>query len=137
MKPLILFCCLLFFISCEKDRTNPLVDTIYLPDSNGGEEQEIDAAIKLYEHYMNSSKDKDYFEVVSKHNFILNYYPAKQWITICLDPGSGWYVQYKDVNTSKLGELSKAKLPFVNYKDILIPNDPMQSQLIKSNGHPN
>jgi hypothetical protein len=136
MKLLICFICSLLIMSCEKNKENPVVDTLYLSNSSGGQQQEIDAAVKLYEHYMNSSKDKEYYEVVSKGNFILNYCPSKQWITICLDPGSGWFNQFKEVNISKLGELSKANLFFEKYKTLLVPNEPMQSQIIKSNGDP-
>jgi hypothetical protein len=136
MRYLITFFCLLLTISCEKDKENPVVDTLYLPNSNGGEQQEIEAAVKLYERYMNSPKDKEYYEVVCKGDFILNYFPSKQWITVCTDVGSGWSYQFKEVDISKLGELSQANLPFEKYKEFLSPNNPMQSNLIKSNGEP-
>jgi hypothetical protein len=124
-------------MSCEEDKKSPEVETIYFSDLNKGEQQEIAAASKLYEHYMNSSKDKEFYEVVSRGDFILNYYPSKQLITICVDPGSGWFDQFKEVDAGKLEELSKAKLPFNKYNTLLVQNDPMQSKLIKSNGNPN
>jgi hypothetical protein len=134
----------LFCLSCH-EISHPYVDTLYVK----GKDREIERAkaiVNLYEHYMNSEKDKEVYEVISESNgrFILNYVPALKLLTLCGDPGSGWSKQLKNVDEVVLQRLIRDNITFENLQEIgtigsnfdgvLEINKPMYN--VKTNGSP-
>lgn len=95
---------LLTLFSC-KDNVDPEVGTKFI-EYGSREEQRASAIQELNSFYNSSSKDKQFYEVISKKNgrFILNYNRADERLTICLDPGSGWGRQYINISESDLAD---------------------------------
>ncbi|MCE7058732.1 hypothetical protein [Dyadobacter sp. CY343] len=124
------------------NKVDPAVDTLYF-SSGRTDTLRSQAISKLYEHYSNSDKTKEYYEVVSKQtgDYIINYYPAGKLLTTCNDPGSGWGGQYKNVDEATLRRLADLKIKldnlrsFVNTDSIIDDNEPRVE--VKTNGHPN
>jgi hypothetical protein len=122
------------------DKVDPMVDTLYL-SSNYSNSVRSQAFSKLNEHYFNSDKTKEYYEVVSKKNYIINYFPAGDLLTICFDPGSGWGGQYKNVDEAALRRLTDLKIKLDDLqayviKDSIIDNNEPYIE-VKTNGYPN
>ncbi len=107
MKSILLFSALLISLTSCFNRVNPEVSTRYLREGSREDQRSI-AVTELYRHYNSSSKDKRFYEVVSKEGgrFILNYNRVDQRLTVCLDPGSGWGSQYKDITEEELEDLA-------------------------------
>lgn len=132
------------FASCH-EISHPHVDTLYVKGTDR-EQERAEAIRNLYRHYMNSDKDKDVYEVISKNNgnFILNYVPALKLLTLCGDPGSGWSNQFKNVDEATLQRLIDTNVTFQNledvgsigsqFDDVLEVNRPMYT--VKTNGYP-
>jgi hypothetical protein len=124
------------------NKVDPAVDTLYF-SSGRTDTLRSQAISKLYEHYSNSDKTKEYYEVVSKQtgDYIINYYPAGKLLTTCNDPGSGWGGQYKNVDEATLRRLADLKIKldnlrsYVNTDSIIDDNEPRIE--VKTNGHPN
>jgi hypothetical protein len=125
------------------NKVDPAVSTFYFstghPDTLRNQ-----ALLKLYEHYSNSDKTREYYEVISKRtgNYILNYYPAGKLLTTCTDPGSGWGNQYENVDEAELRKLADLKIKLVDLqlyvsKDSIISENPNNVVEVKTNGHPN
>lgn len=111
-------CAATLLASCKKS-PNPDVITLYLKGDDR-EKERTEAIPNLYEHYMNSNKDRAVYEVVAKGNarFVINYVPGLELLTLSSDPGSGWSSQFKDVDEAKLQELVRQKLNFSDIDDI-------------------
>jgi hypothetical protein len=124
------------------NKVDPAVSTLYF-SSGHPDTLRSQAISKLYEHYSNSDKNKEYYEVVSKKtgNYILNYYPFGKLLTTCNDPGSGWSEQYKNVDESELRKLADLKIKlydlqlYVSKDSIIENNEPIVD--VKTNGYPN
>jgi hypothetical protein len=73
---------------------------------------------------MNSDKSKEYYEVVSEQtgNYILNYSPSQNLLTVCFEIRSSWGGQYKNVNQPTLQKLANAKIKLDNLQQY-ISND--------------
>ena len=131
--------CILFLIfalvSCGFNRIYPAVSTLSIAYVSPQETGEM--AVKLYQHYMASDKSKEYYEVVSKdRGGILNYHPAKQLLTVCEDPGSGWAGQYKEVDLAKLQWIGDNTISFDLYSEKLTANPNPEYIKPKTNGYP-
>src|SRR5215217_2132833 len=121
MKPINLILAIwtvLLLVSC-KESADPNVVTLFLK----GEDREkgrAEAIPKLYEHYMNSKKDRPAYEVIAKGEamFVINYVPSLELLTLSGDPGSGWSNQFKGVNEVTLQKLIRQKLTFADINDI-------------------
>ena len=132
------------FIACQ-EIAHPQVDTLYLKGSSADVEK-FEAVPKLYAHYMNSKKDKEAYEVISKGDgrFILNYTPKLKLLTLCADPGSGWLSQFKNVGEETLEKLVAGRYSFdslgiiasdpIKYDSLLIVNKPFIQ--VKTSGSP-
>ena len=131
--------CILFLIfalvSCGFNRIDPAVSTLSIAYVSPQETGEM--AVKLYQHYMASDKSKEYYEVVSKdRGGILNYHPARQLLTVCEDPGSGWGMQYKEVDLDKLQWIADNTISFDLYSEKLTANPNPEYIKPKTNGYP-
>lgn len=127
--------------SCH-EISHPYVDTLYMKGTDR-EKERAEAMVNLYQHYMNSDKDKEVYEVISESNgrFILNYVPALKLLTLSGDPGSGWSNQFKNVDEATLQRLIDENITFQNleevgtigsqFDDVLKVNRPMYS--VKTN----
>ena len=147
MKNCIFLACILsiFFLAACHDVAHPQVETLYLKDGTA-EVQKSEAVSKLYELYTSSNKEKEAYEVISKKEgrFILNYTPKLELLTLCIDPGSGWSNQYKNVSEQKLQRLAGGSYSFdslvviaanpVKYDSLLIINDSFIQ--VKTSGSP-
>ncbi|MDR6806032.1 hypothetical protein J2Y45_003224 [Dyadobacter sp. BE34] len=146
VKNVLFFLGVSLFGACTNDGVDPAVETISV---YGGYEVEREKAFpNLYNYYVASSKNKEYYEVISKGDFILNYYPKGQLLTICADQGSGWLSQYKDIDESDLKKFVDDGVTFdqvsrfgtldndldSSYNSILIETDPFIE--VKTNGSP-
>jgi hypothetical protein len=122
------------------DKVDPMVDTLYL-SSNYSDSIRSQAFSKLNEHYFNSDKTKEYYEVVSKKNYIINYFPYHNLLTICFDPGSGWGGQYKNVDEAALRRLADLKIKLDDLQEYVIKDSIIDNNQpyidVKTNGHPN
>ncbi|MCE7065684.1 hypothetical protein [Dyadobacter sp. CY326] len=135
---------MLFLMSCH-ELSHPDVDTLYI-DGKDREESRADAINTLYDHYMNSTKEKEVYEVIARGNgrFIINYVPELKLLTLCGDPGSGWGPQFKEVDEAALQRLINDKITFDDlhgvgsigsaFDSVLVRNNPMYS--VKTNGYP-
>lgn len=103
MKNLLLFIILFVSLTSCFKRVDPEVSTHYIREGSREDQRSI-AARELYRHYSSSNKEKKFYEVVSKNDgrFILNYNRVDQRLTVCLDLGSGWGSQYKDITEADL-----------------------------------
>ena len=127
----------LSLLSCDiRDKVSPNVQTYILhPNSIVGAEQwEIMASKVLYEFYMQSDKEKEFYEVVENDYFhVLNYWPKQKILTLTTKIADGWSSQYQDVNEEKLKELSDSNTVFMKYDAILTRANPRNFEIIKSN----
>lgn len=111
------------------------VATLFVSDGNH-ENLRKEAVARLYKFYSNSSKEKEFYEVVSRPDhghYIVNYNPRLQLLSICADPGSGWAAQFKNVTEEKLQRLSESHFSMDNmyyaqsmrpeYSELLTQND--------------
>jgi hypothetical protein len=145
LNVLALMLSLFLFTSC-KDAVDPVVETLHV---NGDYEAERREAFpKLLDLYEKSAKDKEYYEVVAKGDFIVSFSPAKKLLTLCADQGSGWVSQYKDFDIKVLQKLVSDEVTVDEitsyetlnnmlgdaYKGILIKNEPFYE--VKTNGNP-
>lgn len=133
--------CILFLIfalvSCGFNRIDPAVSTLSIAYVSPKETREVEMAVKLYQHYMASDKSKEYYEVVSKdRGGILNYNPNRELLTICTDPGSGWGMQYKEVDLAKLQWIGDNTISFDLYSEKLTANPNPGYIKPKTNGYP-
>ncbi|MCE7058731.1 hypothetical protein [Dyadobacter sp. CY343] len=122
------------------NKVDPAVETFYLK-SKHSDSVRSEAFSKFYEHYSNSDNTKEYFEVISKGDYIINYYATGKLMAICYDPGSGWGGQYNNVDEAALRSLANLrikldKLQSYVIKDSLIDNNEPFIE-VKTNGHPN
>ena len=118
------------------------VETLYLEDGSYEYKRSV-ALYNLYQHYIKSTRSRDFYEIVSKHNgrYILNYYPKGELLTLCVDPGSGWLHQYK-VSEQLFEKLIKYNITLnelsgdsdKNYDSLLVVNEPFFN--VKTNGNP-
>ncbi|MET7253739.1 hypothetical protein [Dyadobacter fermentans] len=135
------------FAACNDD-LNPAVDTAYFDRKMPQAQTEKDAIKKLYGFYNESSKDKQYYEVVQKAGIILNFSPTRKLLSLCGDQGSGWSGQYKNFDEAFLKKLVDDKVTFDEllfperenrldtlYRATLMVNDPFDAS-IKTNGTP-
>lgn len=142
-KLIIIVMCALTFGCIEK--VDPAVDTLYI--KGGDQETHIKQAIpKLFQHYVSSKRDKEFYEVISKKEgrYILNYAPNLKLLTMCADPGSGWSRQFKNFELSTLEMLANDGYSFDDLGDrerldskfdsLLVINTP--SSPVKTNGSP-
>lgn len=140
MKRYLFLLIILFAVvaSCKLNRVDPIVSTLRVPAIVQSADREIDMAVRLYDHYSNSDKSKEFYEVISKNRGeILNYYPSKQLLTTCPDPGSGWGRQFKEVDLVTLRRISDNKITFSMYPDSLTSvNSISEFTEVKTNGHP-
>jgi hypothetical protein len=135
---------ILFIFGCS-DKVDPQVDTVYLTVGDR-ESQRLGAIPQLYQHYVNSAKDKEVYEVISEGNgrLIANFTPALKLLTLCGDPGSGWGPQFKDVTEATLEKLVKDGISFEDlhsigtldskFNGLLEINNPFVQ--VKTNGEP-
>jgi hypothetical protein len=135
----------IFLFGC-KDDVDPAVSTVRVEGNR--DELRKEAISKLYQHYKNSTKDKESYEIVSKGDYILNFSPKSSLLTLCDDQGSGWAVQYKDINDIVLKKMVDDQINFDHlsgslefdtkldslYKKVLISNNPIVE--VKTNGEP-
>ncbi|WP_373331121.1 hypothetical protein [Salmonirosea aquatica] len=133
--------CILFLIfalvSCDFNRIDPSVDTLRIEPLFSIDEREVDMAVQLYHHYTQSDKSKEFYEViVERTGAILNYWPEKQLLTVCANPGSNWLGQYKEIDTTKLKWIGDNKINFSQYRDSLMINRPTDTRFVKTNGNP-
>jgi hypothetical protein len=117
------FLLIAFLFSSCFNKVEPEVSTVYVK-SGDKETERSEAVSTLFEHYSKSSKDKQYYEVLSKKDgrFILNYNRIDQRLTICTDPGSGWSRQYVGITDADLEDLLVKGLSF---NDLDFPKDPV------------
>ncbi|TLV00874.1 hypothetical protein [Dyadobacter luticola] len=122
------------------DKVDPEVKTFYI-QPNGKDTLNNHALSIFYDLYSNTEKNRDYYEVISKADFIINYYPAGKLLTICYDNGSGWGEQYKNVDEAALRRIADLKIKlndltqYVSEDNVI---DHTESFInIKSNGKPN
>ena len=108
----------LFSISCGES-PDPSVVTLFLKGEDR-EKERAEAIPKLYEHYMNSKKDRSAYEVVARGEamFVINYVPSLELLTLSGDPVSGWSNQFKGVDEATLQKLIRQKLTFSDIDDI-------------------
>lgn len=108
----------LFSISCGES-PDPSVVTLFLKGEDR-EKERAEAIPKLYEHYMNSKKDRSAYEVVARGEamFVINYVPSLELLTLSGDPVSGWSNQFKGVDEATLQKLISQKLTFSDIDDI-------------------
>lgn len=108
----------LFSISCGES-PDPSVVTLFLKGEDR-EKERAEAIPKLYEHYMNSKKDRSAYEVVARDEamFVINYVPGLELLTLSGDPVSGWSNQFKGVDEATLQKLISQKLTFSDIDDI-------------------
>ncbi|NIJ51874.1 hypothetical protein [Dyadobacter arcticus] len=139
-----IFIILTIFPAACMEISHPAIDTFYLK----GKDLKVlnqEAVPKLYEHYTNSKKDKEVYEVISKFGrFILNFTPSLKLLTLCSDAGSGWSAQFKDVDEATLKKLVDYGFSFEEVDamgrstgqsdTLLIRNQP--TFLVKTNGTP-
>lgn len=148
LKNLLVVLFVAFFTACKDDDVNPAVDTSYFDRNMPQAQTEKDAIKKLYGFYDESSKNKEYYEVVQKAGIILNFSPTRKLLSLCGDQGSGWSVQYKNFDEVILKKMADDGVTFGEliwpkdtnrldtlYKDVLIVNDPFDAS-IKTNGIP-
>jgi hypothetical protein len=142
----ILLAVTVMLIAFCKDEVDPAVQTIRVYGDYKAEREK--AFPNLYNYYAASSKSMEYYEVVFKGDFILNYYPQGRLLTVCSDPGSGWSGQFKEFDESDLKKLSDDGITIDEiagfghignnldslYSDILVKSDPFFE--IKTNGNP-
>jgi hypothetical protein len=132
----------LALLSACSDPIDPTVETIYF-NTEKREAWQSQAIGKLYEHYSNSDKSKEYYEVAARKagNYILNYYPSGKLLTVCEDPGSGWSGQYTNVDEAALQNLAQLKISLDSMqlyviKDSIIGNSASPYVQVKSNVYP-
>ena len=121
MKPtnlIIAIWTVLLLVSC-KESPDPSVVTLFLKGEDR-EKERAEAIPKLYEHYMNSKKDRSAYEVVARGEamFVINYVPSLELLTLSGDPVSGWSNQFKGVDEATLQKLISQKLTFSDIDDI-------------------
>src|SRR5690606_4735524 len=128
--------------SCFGDDVEPEVDTFYY-NTGQRDSQRSQAITKLYEHYIQSDKTKEYYEVISRKtgNYIVNYYPDGQLLTICTDPGSGWSGQLKNVSDADLQRMAISKIHMDRLQEYVLSDSTLEHNRpiieVKTNGKPN
>jgi hypothetical protein len=78
------------FTACKDDNPDPTVDTSYFDRDVDYAQTDKEAIKKLHDFYSESTKDKEYYEVMQKAGIILNFSPSRQLLSLCGDQGSGW-----------------------------------------------
>jgi hypothetical protein len=144
MKTLAYYIGLFFVIilySCTS-KIEPQVDTFYYSTGNRDSLRSY-ALVRLYDHYVQSDKTKEYYEVVSRNtgDYIVNYYPQGQLLTICGDPGSGWSGQLRNVGLNELHKMGNSKIHIDSLSEFVLSDSTIQHnrpiQEVKTNGKPN
>jgi hypothetical protein len=140
-KSLLLSMFVVFAAACSED-VDPQVDTLFL-NSGHPDSLKSQAISRLYEYYSNSDKTKAYYEVVSGRkagDYILNYYPEAKLLTTCLDPGSGWAGQLKNVDEAALQRMANLKVKLDGLTGYVLTDSTIQHNRplvgVKTNGSP-
>lgn len=137
MKYLILIPLIAVLFSCKNSEVDPDVNTLRVSTKNSVDDLQVDMAVELYRHFINSDKKREFYEVISKkRGEILNYNPAKKILTACGDPGSGWMGQFKEVDLKTLKRIGDNKITFYMYYDSLTRNPTSEYIRPKTNGRP-
>lgn len=133
MKYILIFISVIVFFAECRDRVDPTVNTLFV-EGKDRETLRSQAIPELFNHYVNSKKDKEAYEVISKKNgrFIINYTPSLGLLTLCGDPGSGWGNQFKNVDETVIESLVKGGYSFDDINDIGTLDSKYDSLLVKN-----